>query len=29
MEISNIGLLQKEGGKSGLWRRDVEGASQC
>lgn len=29
MEISSIGLLQKEGGKSGLWRRDVEGASQC
>jgi cyclic pyranopterin phosphate synthase len=26
MEISNIGLLQKEGGKSGLWRRHVEGA---
>ena len=26
MEISSIGLLQKEGGKSGLWRRGVEGA---
>jgi cyclic pyranopterin phosphate synthase len=29
MEISNMGLLEKDGGKSGLWRRDVEGASQC
>jgi cyclic pyranopterin phosphate synthase len=27
MEINNIGLLHKEGGKSGQWRRDVEGAS--
>jgi len=29
MEISNIGLLEKDGGKSGRWRRDVEGVSQC
>jgi cyclic pyranopterin phosphate synthase len=29
MEITRIGLLEKEGGKSGLWRRDVEGASPC
>jgi cyclic pyranopterin phosphate synthase len=29
MEIFSIGLLQKEGGESGLWRRDVEGAPQC
>jgi cyclic pyranopterin phosphate synthase len=28
MEIHGIRLLHKEGGKSGLWRRDVEGASQ-
>jgi len=27
MQINNIGLLQKEGGKSGQWRRDVEGVS--
>ncbi len=27
MEIHGIRLLHKEGGKSGLWRRDVEGAS--
>jgi cyclic pyranopterin phosphate synthase len=26
MEIHGITLLRKEGGKSGLWRRDVEGA---
>lgn len=29
MEISGIAVLQKEGGKSGVWRRDEEGASQC
>lgn len=29
MEISNMGLLEKEGGKSGRWRRDAEGVSQC
>ena len=28
MEIHGIRLLHKEGGKSGLWRRDEEGASQ-
>lgn len=27
MEIQNIALLQKDGGKSGQWRRDGEGAS--
>ncbi len=27
MEISGIALLRKEGGKSGLWQRNVEGAS--
>jgi len=27
MEIHGIRLLHKEGGKSGTWRRDVEGAS--
>ncbi len=27
MEIRKISLLHKEGGKSGLWRRDVEGVS--
>lgn len=27
MEIGSIGLLRKEGGNSGLWRREVEGAS--
>jgi len=27
MEIQNIGLLRKDGGKSGQWRRSVEGAS--
>jgi len=27
MQINNIGLLHKEGGKSGQWRRDIEGAS--
>jgi cyclic pyranopterin phosphate synthase len=26
MEIHSIALLHKEGGKSGLWHRDVEGA---
>jgi cyclic pyranopterin phosphate synthase len=26
MEIHGIALLRKEGGQSGLWRRDVEGA---
>ncbi|RLA57824.1 MAG: cyclic pyranopterin monophosphate synthase MoaC [Gammaproteobacteria bacterium] len=29
MEISNMGLLEKEGGKSGRWRRDAEGAPEC
>jgi cyclic pyranopterin phosphate synthase len=29
MEISNIGLLEKEGGKSGSWRRDAQGSSKC
>jgi cyclic pyranopterin phosphate synthase len=28
MEIHGITLLRKEGGKSGVWRRDVEGVSQ-
>ena len=27
MEIHSIALLRKEGGKSGVWRREVEGAS--
>jgi cyclic pyranopterin phosphate synthase len=27
MEIRTITLLSKEGGKSGLWRRDVEGSA--
>jgi cyclic pyranopterin phosphate synthase len=27
MEIHGISLLHKEGGKSGLWRRDVEGSA--
>lgn len=29
MEISGIAVLRKEGGKSGVWRRDEEGASRC
>ena len=29
MEISHIGLLLKEGGKSGLWQRAVDGTPQC
>ena len=27
MEIRTIALLHKEGGKSGLWRRDQEGSA--
>lgn len=29
IEIGGITLLHKEGGKSGVWRRAQEGASQC
>lgn len=29
IEIHGITLLHKEGGKSGMWRREVEGASPC
>jgi len=29
MEIRNIGLLQKEGGKSGQWRREGVSGAQC
>ncbi len=28
MEIHGVRLLHKEGGKSGLWQRDIDGASQ-
>jgi cyclic pyranopterin phosphate synthase len=29
MRIQNIGLLSKEGGKSGTWQREPDGSSQC
>jgi cyclic pyranopterin phosphate synthase len=29
IEIGGITLLRKEGGKSGVWRREDEGATQC
>jgi cyclic pyranopterin phosphate synthase len=29
MAISGITLLQKEGGKSGTWRRDGDGTAPC